>query len=109
MKKKTKKTIIIAGPCAAESREQVLIAIDNAKERTVDFVRISLWKPRTKPGFDGLGKKGIPLLIEAVKMGLNPATEVLTPKHTKAVIKAVLPTLKKNGKLMLWIGSRNQN
>ena len=109
MKNKLNKTIIIAGPCAAESMEQIKVSLKEAKKRNVDFVRISLWKPRTKPGFDGLGEKGIPLLLEAVKMGLNPATEVLTPKHTKAVIKAVLPTLKKNGKLMLWIGSRNQN
>ncbi|MBI2597266.1 hypothetical protein HYW41_03860 [Candidatus Daviesbacteria bacterium] len=109
MKNKLKrKTTIIAGPCAAESREQVLTAIKNAKERSVDFVRISLWKPRTKPGFDGLGKKGIPLLIEAVKRGVYPATEVLLPEHAKAIIKAVLPVLK-NRKLLLWIGARNQN
>jgi 3-deoxy-D-arabino-heptulosonate 7-phosphate (DAHP) synthase len=71
-------------------------------------MRISLWKPRTKPGFDGLGNKGIPLLVEATKRGINPATEVLLPSHAKAVMKAVLPVLKR-GKLLLWIGSRNQN
>jgi len=109
MKKRTKNTIIIAGPCAAESEEQIIASLKEAKKRNVDFVRISLWKPRTKPGFDGLQEKGIPLLLEAVKMGLNPATEVLTPKHARAVIKVVLPALKKNGKLMLWIGARNQN
>lgn len=100
--------IIIAGPCAAESREQIVISLKEVKKRKIDFMRISLWKPRTKPGFDGLGKSGIPLLIEAVKQGINPATEVLLPSQAKAVIDAVLPVLKK-GKLLLWIGSRNQN
>lgn len=105
---KLKKTIIIAGPCAAESREQVMASAKEAQKRKVDFMRICLWKPRTKPGFNGLGKSGIPLLVEAVKMGINPATEVMLPSHAKAVMDAVLPVLK-NGKLLLWIGSRNQN
>lgn len=109
MKNRTKNTIIIAGPCAAESMEQIKTSLKEAKKRDVDFVRISLWKPRTKPGFDGLKEKGIPLLLEAVKMGLNPATEVIMPEHAKAVIDAVLPKLKKSGKLLIWIGARNQN
>ncbi len=107
-KKLNNRSIIIAGPCAAETREQIIISAQEAKKREIDFMRISLWKPRTKPGFDGLGKKGIPLLIEAAKMGVNPATEVLVPSQARAVMKAVLPVLK-NGKLLLWIGSRNQN
>lgn len=106
--KKLKSSIIIAGPCAAESEAQILLATKQAQKRKVDFLRVTLWKPRTKPGFDGLGKSGIPLLVKAVKMGVNPATEVLVPSHAKAVMKAVLPMLK-NGKLLLWIGSRNQN
>lgn len=103
-----KKLIIIAGPCAAESREQIIASAREAEKRKVDFMRVSLWKPRTKPGFDGLGKSGILFLAEAAKMGINPATEVLLPLHAKAVMEAVLPVLKK-GKLLLWIGSRNQN
>ena len=105
---KLKKTIIIAGPCAAESKEQIMASLSEAKKRDVDFVRMSLWKPRTKPGFDGLEKSGIPLLIEAIKMSINPATEVLIPQHAKAIMKAVLPVLG-NRKLLLWIGARNQN
>lgn len=107
-KKIIKKSIIIAGPCAAESREQILVSLKEARRRKVDFIRISLWKPRTKPGFDGLGKKGIPLILDAVNLGVNPATEVILPSHAKAVMKAVLPVLK-NRKLLLWIGARNQN
>lgn len=99
---------IIAGPCAAESREQIITSAIEAKKRGVDFLRVSLWKPRTKPGFDGLGEAGIPLLVEVAKKGVNPATEVIIPEHAQKVMQAVLPATK-NGKLLLWIGARNQN
>ncbi len=104
-----KKLIIIAGPCAAESAEQIDISIREAKKRQVDFLRVNLWKPRTKPGFDGLGKTGLPLLVQVAKAGVNPALEVILPEHAKMAMDAVLPTLGKRGKLLLWIGSRNQN
>lgn len=102
------KQIIIAGPCAAESREQILAAIEGAKKRNVDFVRISLWKPRTKPGFDGLGEKGVELMIEAAKAGVNPGTEVLVPQQAEFVMDKVLGEVP-DAKLLLWIGARNQN
>lgn len=101
--------IIIAGPCAAESEQQIEISIQQAKKRQIDFLRVNLWKPRTKPGFDGLGEKGLPLLIKVAKAGLNPALEIIMPGQAEVVMKAVLPVLKTNGKLLLWIGSRNQN
>lgn len=103
-----KKHIIIAGPCAAESKNQILTSLHEAKKRNVDFVRISLWKPRTKPGFEGLGYRGIELLIEAAKLGVNPATEVILPEQARAVMDAVFSEIPKT-RLMLWIGSRNQN
>ena len=108
-KKDKSKAIIIAGPCAAESEEQITIAINEAKKRKIDFLRVNLWKPRTKPGFEGLGEKGIPLLIKAAKVGLNPGLEVITAQQAELVVNAVLPHLKKGGKLLLWIGARNQN
>lgn len=107
--KNIKKPIIIAGPCAAESEKQILIAISEAKKRKVDFLRVNLWKPRTKPGFEGLGEKGLSLLVKVAKAGLNPGLEVITPKQTQLVLKNVLPHLRKTDKLLLWIGSRNQN
>ena len=107
-KKLKNKSIIIAGPCAAESREQIIASVKEARKRKVDFMRISLWKPRTKPGFDGLGESGIPLLVEALNLGISSATEVMLPEHAKAVMDAVLPVLKSR-RLLLWIGSRNQN
>lgn len=103
-----KKPIIIAGPCAAENKEQMLASIKAAKKLNIDFLRGSLWKPRTKPGFDGLGKEGISFLVEAAKQGVNPATEVIIPSHAEMVMEAVL-TKNKNIKLLLWIGARNQN
>jgi chorismate mutase len=100
--------IIIAGPCAAETREQILEVIDQAKKREIDFVRSCLWKPRTRPGFDGLAEKGITLLTEIAHAGLNPATEVLTPEQAQLVIDQVLSEAPESN-LLLWIGSRNQN
>jgi|GEM_PF-630604 len=105
----TRKPIIVAGPCAAETPEQIRFSMVEAKKRGVDFIRISLWKPRTKPGFDGLKEEGIYLLAEAAQMGLNPGTEILVASQAQAVMDGVLPHLQENGRLMLWIGARNQN
>jgi 3-deoxy-D-arabino-heptulosonate 7-phosphate (DAHP) synthase len=101
--------IIIAGPCAAESEAQIDIAIAEASKRKVDFLRVNLWKPRTKPGFDGLGEKGFPLLERVAKAGLNPGLEVIMPEQATQVMDTVLPHLQPGGKLLLWIGARNQN
>lgn len=103
------KKIIIAGPCAAESESQMDIAIKEAAERKIDFLRVNLWKPRTKPGFDGLGEAGIPLLVKVAQAGVNPGLEVILPSQAAKVIDTVLPSLRENGKLLLWIGARNQN
>ncbi len=102
------KKIIIAGPCAAETEEQIILSAKEAKKREIDFLRVSLWKPRTKPGFDGLGENGIPLLVKVAKMGVNPSTEVIIPEHAEKVIQAVLDATP-NGKVLIWIGARNQN
>jgi len=102
------KTIIIAGPCSAESNEQIDIAISEAKKRKVDFLRVNLWKPRTKPGFEGLKEEGIKLMINAARNGVNPATEVLTPGQADFVMKRVLSAAPQT-KLLLWLGARNQN
>ena len=103
------KPMLIAGPCSDEGREQIMFSLEQAQQRNVDFVRISLWKPRTKPGFDGLKEAGIPLLAEAARMGINPGTEVLVGEQAQSVMDGVLPDLGENGQLLLWIGARNQN
>jgi len=103
------KKIIIAGPCAAESEEQIEIAVREAGKRGVDFMRVNLWKPRTRPGFEGLGEDGLPLLAKVAKAGINPGLEVIMPEHAAMAMKAVLPVLPDGGQLLLWIGARNQN
>lgn len=103
------KPLVIAGPCAAESDEQMQIAIHEAKNRAVDFVRTNLWKPRTKPGFSGLGEKGAHLLTAVARAGLNPGLEVMVPENVTMAMEATLPHLRPGGKLLVWIGARNQN
>lgn len=108
IKKLTQDKIIIAGPCAAESREQVLQSAKEAKKRGVKILRASLWKPRTEPGFDGVRETGIPWLVEVAKMGLTPATEVLNARNTKVLLKAIAKDVT-NPSALIWIGARNQN
>ncbi len=105
---KIRRPIIIPGPCAAESKEQIEIAVQEAKKRHVDFLRVNLWKPRTKPGFEGLGEAGIPLMVDAVKQGVNPGTEVLTPHQAEVVMDRVL-SASPEAHVLLWLGARNQN
>lgn len=105
---KTKQKIIIAGPCAAESREQVVSCALALKKQGLKIMRASLWKPRTQPGFEGVGIKGIPWLAEVTNMGITVATEILLPEQLNQLIKGI----GKTGDLrnvLLWIGSRNQN
>lgn len=102
------KPYIIAGPCAAESPDQIKRSTKEALLRNVDAARVSAWKPRTRPGsFEGLGREVIPLLIETAQMGLIPATEVMLPEHAEMAINAVIGHT--DQKLLLWLGSRNQN
>ena len=101
--------IVIAGPCSAENDQQMDIAIDEAKKRKVDFLRTNLWKPRDIPAFDGLKEHGLNLLTKVAQAGLNPGLEVMFPDHVTMAMDATLPHLKDDGKLLVWIGARNQN
>ena len=93
--------VVIAGPCSAESRDQVM---DTARllhaQPGVSFLRAGLWKPRTRPNsFEGRGTEALPWLMEAQReTGLRAMTEVATPEHIEAVLDAGL-----NG---MWIGAR---
>lgn len=102
------KTVII-GPCAAESREQVLDSARQIKERGYKIMRSSLWKPRTRPGYFGVGSEGTAWFAEVTNMGITIGTEVMLPQHVSDVINGV----DKNGgdprNILLWLGSRNQN
>lgn len=92
--------IVIAGPCSAESEEQVLEAARGLASRGVKIFRAGIWKPRTKPGgFEGVGRIGLSWL-KRVKQetGLYTATEVATRDH---VLEAL-----KGGVDLLWVGAR---
>lgn len=105
--KEFEKPFIIAGPCAAESRHSVLSCASEIKELVTGF-RASLWKPRTEPGFDGVGFEGIPWLAEVSEMGLIVATEVMTPEQTEK-LATDLAEKSKSSRFIFWLGSRNQN
>lgn len=107
-KKNNKQFITVAGPCAAESLDLILYSVKEAKKRNVDFIRCNLWKPRTKPGFEGVGKEGLHFLTEIITHGGNPGLEIIIPSHAKQVLDTILPILG-DGKILLWIGARNQN
>jgi chorismate mutase len=101
--------ILIAGPCALESRMQLRECVQALKEDGVTIIRASLWKPRTQPGWEGIGDEGIDILLEeTIPHGMIPATEVIYAEHAEKIIKA----MKKYGPdvtAVLWIGARNQN
>lgn len=92
--------IVIAGPCSAESREQVMQTAIELAEKGIKIFRAGIWKPRTKPGgFEGIGAVGLPWLKEVKeKTGMMVATEVATPAHVLEAIKAGID--------LLWIGAR---
>lgn len=95
-----KRPLIIAGPCSAETEEQVM---DTAKQLAADGVKImraGIWKPRTKPGgFEGVGSEGLAWLKRVKKeTGMYVSTEVATQKHVYEALKYGID--------MLWIGAR---
>ena len=90
---------IIAGPCSAESREQVVSTAEQLKAVGIDTFRAGLWKPRSRWGtFEGRGVEALPWLKEVQQMGMKVMTEVALPCHVEAVLKAGLDAL--------WIGAR---
>ena len=96
----SERPIIIAGPCSAESREQVLNTAQELAKNGVKIFRAGIWKPRTKPGgFEGVGTVGLPWLKEVKqKTGMLVSTEVATAAHVFEAIKSGID--------ILWIGAR---
>jgi len=96
-----KRPLIIAGPCSAETEEQVLqTAQQLAQTGKVDIMRAGIWKPRTRPGsFEGIGTKGLPWLQQAKKLtGMPVAVEVATAKQVEDALHFDVD--------VLWIGAR---
>ena len=93
--------VVIAGPCSAETEEQVLKIAHSLKNTDVSFFRAGIWKPRTRPGmFEGVGALGLQWL-QRVKdeTGLKTATEVANKDHVKLALDHDID--------MLWIGARS--
>lgn len=100
---------VIAGPCALESRQQLKQTVQVLKQMGVSMIRASLWKPRTQPGWEGLGWMSLPLLLEeTIPQGMIPATEIISAEHALMVVHA-LEQVDQNARMLVWLGSRNQN
>ncbi len=92
--------LVIAGPCSAETEEQILATGHQLAEYGIPIFRAGVWKPRTKPGgFEGVGEQAL-FWMEQLKKetGLLLATEVATSKHVELALK--------HGVEILWIGAR---
>ena len=91
---------LVAGPCSAENRSQMLDTARGLKALGVRLFRAGLWKPRSRWGsFEGVGKKGLPWMNEIQQeLGLKVMTEVALPRHVEAVLKSGID--------MVWIGAR---
>lgn len=91
---------VIAGPCSAETEEQVITTAHQLASRGCRIYRAGVWKPRTKPGgFEGNGEQALPWL-QCVKQetGMLVATEVATPEHVELALKYGID--------ILWVGAR---
>ncbi len=95
-----KRPLVIAGPCSAETEEQVMTTAKQLAAGGVKVYRAGVWKPRTKPGgFEGVGSPALKWLMQAKKeTGMYMATEVATERHAYEALKY--------GVDMLWIGAR---
>ncbi|MBQ9310529.1 MAG: bifunctional 3-deoxy-7-phosphoheptulonate synthase/chorismate mutase type II [Bacteroidales bacterium] len=91
---------VVAGPCSAESEEQVMQTARGLKEIGINVFRAGIWKPRTHPGcFEGVGARGLDWL-ERVRseLGMHICTEVANEKHVAECLKHDID--------MVWIGAR---
>lgn len=98
---KSRRPMIISGPCSAETQEQTLATCHAlASSGRVDVLRAGIWKPRTSPGgFEGVGLKGLAWMAQAkAETGLPIAVEVATSKHVESALEF--------GVDILWIGAR---
>ena len=93
--------LVIAGPCSAETEEQVLKIAHELKDTDVTVYRAGIWKPRTRPGmFEGVGAIGLGWLKKVKEeTGLLTATEVANKDHVKLAVE--------NDVDILWIGARS--
>ena len=91
---------VIAGPCSAETEQQVMTTARQLANYGCHMFRAGIWKPRTKPGgFEGNGEKALPGMQQVKKeTGMLTATEVATPEHVELALKYGID--------VLWVGAR---
>lgn len=92
--------MVIAGPCSAESEEQLMKTAEGLVKEGIHVLRAGIWKPRTHPGcFEGIGVPGLKWMQKAkAEYGLKITTEVANERHIFECIK--------HGVDMVWIGAR---
>lgn len=92
--------LVIAGPCSAETREQMLETAEGLHKAGIKVFRAGIWKPRTKPGgFEGVGAPALEWMREVKeKTGMYTATEVATRAHVMQALASGID--------ILWIGAR---
>lgn len=92
--------IVIAGPCSAETEEQVFTTARMLAQKGCHIFRAGVWKPRTKPGgFEGMGDVALSWLKQVKEeTGMLISTEVATPQHVEACLK--------HGVDIVWVGAR---
>ncbi len=91
---------VIAGPCSAETEEQVMTTAKQLAIKGCHIFRAGVWKPRTKPGgFEGHGEPALQWMADVKKeTHMQVGTEVATPEHVELAMKY--------GMDVLWIGAR---
>ena len=95
-----KRPFVIAGPCSAETEEQVMKTAHQLADKGCHIFRAGIWKPRTKPGgFEGHGEPALKWLQRVKEeTGMLTATEVAKPEHVELALKYGID--------ILWIGAR---
>lgn len=95
-----KRPFVIAGPCSAETEQQVMETAWQLKRKGCHNFRAGVWKPRTKPGcFEGKGEEALSWLRRVrQETGMLVSTEVATPQHVELCLKYELD--------FLWVGAR---
>ena len=92
--------LVIAGPCSAETEEQMMNTAQGLCKAGIKMMRAGIWKPRTRPGgFEGAGDKGLEWM-KTIKQetGLKLAVEVATAEHVEKALAA--------GVDLCWVGAR---
>ena len=93
--------LVIAGPCSAETEDQVMTIANDLKDTDVNYYRAGIWKPRTRPGnFEGVGAIGLKWLQKVKEeTGMKTAIEVANRNHVDLALEHDID--------LLWVGARS--